>query len=140
MLLGIKFDAFNIFMIFNRWWPSKQRFNYPTWNGYADHWKTLYQNKWQWTRCLYEKGKSQVSIHNTIILEVGYITEIHYSQVQKHNKHLFDQFIFRYLDERNFTVPWDTMNRMHFNFNVTTVTYRRLGKYSHHSKNIYNFR
>ena len=34
---------------------------------------------------------------------------------------------FRYLDDANFTVPWDTMNRMHFNFNVTTVTYRRLG-------------
>lgn len=32
-----------------------------------------------------------------------------------------------YLQEQNFKVPWDTMNRMYFNFSVTTVTYRRLG-------------
>ena len=35
---------------------------------------------------------------------------------------------YRYLLEQNFTIPWDTLNRMYFNFSVTTVTYRRLGK------------
>jgi len=35
-----------------------------------------------------------------------------------------------YLNEVNFAVPWDTMNRMNFNFNVTTATYRRLGTWT----------
>ena len=36
---------------------------------------------------------------------------------------------FRYLADRNLSIPWDTMNRMYFNFSVTTVTYRRLGRF-----------
>ena len=45
-------------------------------------------------------------------------------------RNTYSPIYFRYLADRNLSIPWDTMNRMYFNFSVTTVTYRRLGKFS----------